>query len=213
MSVPFAAARWPASLSTLVVWALAGASIVFWALRLAAPADVSAPATVASTPLAAIDPDAIGQLLGAPSTRAAAPTPEAASRFVLSGVVADDSRQGAALIAVDGEPPRPFRVGATVGDGYVLQAVDHRTASLGASRDGAPALTLQLPEQPMALPAPAAQGASAAVFPAAVPAPQASPPHPTLPPTIPQMQPQPPSQATPQAPAPVSAPVATPHAG
>ncbi len=206
MSVPFAASRWPAPLSTLVVWVLAGASIVFWALRLAAPADVPAPPTVATTPLAAIDPGAIGQLLGAPSTRVAAATPEAASRFVLSGVVADGSRQGAALIAVDDLPPRPFRVGATVGDGYVLQSVDQRTASLGTSMDGAAALTLQLPVQPMALPAPAAP----VVLPGAVPPPQPSQPHPAPPPLNAQVPLQPAFQASPQGPA--SAPVAAPPA-
>ena len=55
-------------------------------------------------------------------------TPEAASRFVLLGVVADTDGQGAALIAVDGKPPRPFRVGAKVADGYVLHSVSARAA-------------------------------------------------------------------------------------
>jgi general secretion pathway protein C len=53
-------------------------------------------------------------------------TPEAASRFALSGVVADPSKQGAALIAIDGKAPRPFRVGSRVGDNYVLQSVGLR---------------------------------------------------------------------------------------
>ena len=97
-----------------------------------------------------------------------AATPDAASRFVLQGVVADDDQQGAALIAVDGKPPRPFRVGAKVADGYVLQSVSTRAAALGASLDGAPAFTLQLPARPLAAnppPSPDMSGVSPVVAP------------------------------------------------
>ena len=41
-----------------------------------------------------------------------ATAPDAASRFQLQGVVADDLGRGAALIAIDGKPARPYRAGA-----------------------------------------------------------------------------------------------------
>ncbi len=155
MSVPYAPSRWPAVASTTVLWALAFASIVFWALRLMAPPDAPAPPAVNANASVTLDPAAVGQLLGAVTARAApAARPDAASRFALLGVVADAEQQGAALIAVDGKPARPFRVGSTVADGFVLQSVSTRAISLGASLDGASALTLDLPTRPLAVNSP-----------------------------------------------------------
>lgn len=68
-----------------------------------------------------------------------------ASRFSLLGVVAARSHDGAALIAVDGKPPRPYRVGAAVDDTLVLQSVQPRRAVLSSSVGGPPVLTLELP--------------------------------------------------------------------
>jgi general secretion pathway protein C len=150
MSVPYATARWPAVSVTTGVWALAAASLVFWTLRLIAPSDGIAPPALVTNAQVSVDPAAVARMLGAVSTPAvASATPDAASRFVLLGVVADTDQQGAALIAVDGKPPRPFRVGAALADGYVLQSVTTRAASLGASVDSAPVLNLQLPARPM----------------------------------------------------------------
>ena len=67
------------------------------------------------------------------------------SRFELRGVVAGASGQGSALIAVDGQPPRPFRVGQTVTDGVVLQSLGPKQAQLGASAQGAALFSLSLP--------------------------------------------------------------------
>jgi general secretion pathway protein C len=100
-----------------------------------------------------VDPTSVARSLGAVNTPvAAAATPDAASRFVLQGVIADTDGQGAALIAVDGKPARPFRVGASIGDSYVLQSVGARAASLGAGARGPAAFTLKLPDRPMAIP-------------------------------------------------------------
>jgi general secretion pathway protein C len=128
---------------------------VFWGLRLASPSGAVAPPAAAKAPQTAADPAAVAQLLGAVSSQpVAAATPDAASRFELLGVVADADQQGAALIAVDGKPAKPFKVGATVAEGYVLQSVDTRAASLGASVDAPPAFTLRLPTRPLAIPSP-----------------------------------------------------------
>ena len=82
---------------------------------------------------------------------------EPSLRSALLGVVADALQRGIALIAVDGQPPRPFRVGARVAEGYVLQAVGARSATVGAQANAASAFTLQLPTTPMAIPAPPSQ--------------------------------------------------------
>jgi general secretion pathway protein C len=150
MSLPYAPARWPAATATTLLWALAAASVVFWGLRLAAPPDALTP-PVPSTPAAPLDPAAIARLLGAQAPReTVVVAPELASRFVLLGVVADTAGKGAALIAVDGKPPRPYRVGTTLADGYVLRSLDARAATVGASTSGPAALTLQLPARPFA---------------------------------------------------------------
>ena len=138
--------RWAPPLATLVLWALAGASVVYWGLRLSAPA--IGPAPVASAPeQVTADPQALARLLGAQAVGAAA-EPAAASRFVLLGVLAGtQSGDGAALIAVDGKPPKHYRVGAAIEPGLVLQSLGRREARLGASVDGATTLALELPRQ------------------------------------------------------------------
>jgi general secretion pathway protein C len=151
MSSPYATARWPAAVATAALWALAAASAVFWGLRWAAPPDIAAPPAATRSQIEP-DPAAVAQALGSASNQpvVAAP-PEAASRFALLGVVAGADRQGAALIAVDGKPARPFKVGATVADGFVLQSLTARSAALGAG-GGESALVLQLPTRPLAAP-------------------------------------------------------------
>ena len=55
---------------------------------------------------------------------------------------------GAALIAVDGRPPKPFAVGSAVEAGLVLQSVEGRRARLGPAPGAPAALTLELPPLP-----------------------------------------------------------------
>ena len=154
MTLPYASSRWPVATTTLGLWALAAASVVFWGLRLAAPADAMVPPPVARSTTAAIDPAAVARMFGVVTAKnEVAAAPEAASRFSLLGVVADTAQHGAALIAVDGKPARPFRVGSMLADGFVLQSVGPRSAALGGSYDGPTAITLQLPVRPMAVPA------------------------------------------------------------
>jgi hypothetical protein len=50
--------------------------------------------------------------------------PAQSSRFVVDRCGGSArSKGGAALIAVDGKPPKPYRVGARIEDGLVLQGV------------------------------------------------------------------------------------------
>ncbi|MES2186080.1 MAG: type II secretion system protein N [Pseudomonadota bacterium] len=140
---PFSATRWAPPAATAVLWALAAGSALFWGLRLSGPASAPAYAPIAASEAPDADAGALGRVLGAVRSEAPQAAP-AASRFVLLGVLADvSSGGGAALLAVDGQPARPFRVGSTVAPGYVLQSVGRRRAVLGAT--GSAALTVDMP--------------------------------------------------------------------
>lgn len=140
--------RWLPRTGTFAVWLLAAGSAVYWGLRVS-----SVPAGAVAVPLppalqAAADPAAVARLLGAaaPSAPGApAAAPPQSSRFALVGVVASRSYAGAALISVDGKPAKPFRVGAQVEEGLVLQSVAPRRATLGPEVKGPAAFTLEMP--------------------------------------------------------------------
>jgi general secretion pathway protein C len=137
--------KWAVAGVTFAVWGLVAASAVYWGLKLTTRPSVPAATPLAVRAPAPADPVAVARLLGAsPVAAAATPAPSLASRFALVGVVANRSQKGAALIAVDGKPPKPYRVGAPVDEGIVLQSVESRRAVL-AGPDGAPVLTLDLP--------------------------------------------------------------------
>lgn len=149
---------WSARIATLALWGLAAASAVSWGLRFStAPKAPAAP--LAGTALQASGTDAVARLLGAgdagPARPAVAAAPDAppppalASRLVLQGVVAgpEPGALGVAVISLDGRPARPYRVGARIDDGLVLQAVHPRSATIGASRDGPAIVTLHLAER------------------------------------------------------------------
>lgn len=147
------ASRLSVSFFTLLVWALAVGSVVFWWLRLG-DASLAPPAPVAGAAVSApaVDSRAVARALGAPepgseSVAAAPVDPDLAQRLDLRGVLTHGAG-GAALIAVDGEPARPVRVGAGIdglGDGWTLRAVMPHAAVLAA---GAHELRLEMP--PMA---------------------------------------------------------------
>lgn len=196
MTSPYSAARWHAPLATTGLWALAAGAAVFWALRLASPADAVAAAAMMPRPSVTADSDAVARLLGVlPASRTAQVAPEAASRFALSGVVADPSKQGAALISIDGKPPRPFRVGSSVGDNYVLQSVGLRSATIGTQADGPAAFTLQLPVRaPISVSSPGLPAVPMSAPPAVVATPQLQPQQPQQQPAVPAPPPQAPAQ-------------------
>lgn len=141
------------------VWALAAGSGLYWGLQVF----VKPPAAPAHTQTAAVSLALNGdltRLLGndppPPAPEAATAEPAADARFQLIGVVSPPSRQaareGVALIAVDGQPAKAFRVGAVVEGNNVLQTVAARGVTLGP-RDGPALVALNLPP-----PTPAATG-------------------------------------------------------
>ena len=139
--------RWAVAGSTFLLWALVAGSAVFWGLKISARSAAVPAAPLATRVAAPADSVAVARLLGATSATGAAvaAAPSLATRFSLVGVVASASHHGAALISIDGKPARPFRVGAPIDEGLVLQSVQARKAVLAASANGRSVLTLELP--------------------------------------------------------------------
>jgi len=137
-----------------VIWAIVALSATFWAMRLLVRAP-SAPLHTAPAGETLAARGDLARLFGSsatPSTQVA-PAPAVSSRFRLIGVAAPKAGSlasgGVALIAIDGKPPRPFRVGAAVDGDLTLRAVDLRTASLGP-RNGSDTVVLEVPPRPVA---------------------------------------------------------------
>jgi general secretion pathway protein C len=135
--------KWASRWVTFLLAALVAASAVYWVLKWPEPtasAPVSTPVTYPSS-----EPQSLARLLGGTSFEQSerAPTTMAPSRLVLIGVVAGSSG-GTALIAVDGKPAKPFRVGSKVEEGLMLQSVAKRQAVLAASVNGPALMTLEL---------------------------------------------------------------------
>jgi general secretion pathway protein C len=70
-----------------------------------------------------------------------APTPSS-SQFKLLGVIASTKGQGSALIAVDGQPPKAYRVGQEVSEGVKLISLAPKQARLKSNGQD---LVLELP--------------------------------------------------------------------
>lgn len=130
--------------ATLLVWAAVAFSAVTWGLRWSATGAAPSNATAAAQALPEVDVSGAARSLGAAPVQIVA-EPSLASRFQLQGVMTGGPHAGAALIAVDGKAAKPYRVGAVVTDGWVLQSAQGRRASLGAAVDGPQALVLELP--------------------------------------------------------------------
>ena len=167
------AARW----FSFVIWAAVAATAAAWALRLLVPSP-AAPLHASTVDMAPSARGDLTRLFGVDAVPVAAVAAAPAdSRFRLIGVAAPRSTgEGLALIAVDGKPPRAYRVGAAVDGDTVLQAVRARGATLGL-RGGPAMVTLEIPPLPAAatgtLPAapggPANQGPGGFVPPPAMP--------------------------------------------
>lgn len=123
-------ARLAAHLAALLLGLGCAATCAQWGLRIWRLRH--APATPAATgaDLAGLAAEAAG-VFGATRARSTATAPR---RFALQGVIGGGSRAGAALIGIDGKPPRAFAVGAEVAPGVRL--VDTAFGSAVLSRDG-----------------------------------------------------------------------------
>jgi general secretion pathway protein C len=137
---------WP-RLATFFLSLLAAATVVYWGLKLAGSSGAGGPMPAqAALPGPLVDSGAVARILGGGQQAVVAtPVASASSRFALSGLIADGQHLGGALIAVDGKPPKPYRVGAKVDGSLVLQSVTPRTATLAPDVDAPATLTLELP--------------------------------------------------------------------
>lgn len=131
-----------------LLWLAAGLTAGYWVLQVWGQSPVTPVAGMAPVQIAA-DSAAVARTLGAlPQAAAPAAAPAAPPRYNLLGVVAVGGRGGAALIAVDGQPARPYRVGAELEGGLVLQAVTRRSVQLGTAPGAPSSVELTLPEEP-----------------------------------------------------------------
>jgi general secretion pathway protein C len=141
---PRMSSRW----TGFFIWALVAASTAFWGVKIFAatrpvPAGAQAPPAVAAN-------GPMERLFGAVAVQtAAAPAAHPESeRFQLVGVIAPPggvAQGGFAIITLDGQPARTWRVGAVVDGNTSLLAVSKRGAEFGP-QGGPTAFTLQLPE-------------------------------------------------------------------
>ena len=145
--------------ATLLVWAAAAVSAWYWAqasMAAGVPINSDAVPEVGTPDMSS--PMTLARLLGATPLAEAGPEPGPAERFVLSGVIASNVGQGAALISVDGKPARPFAVGSELAPGYVLVAVSPREAMLAEGLNAPVRAVLSLPLQTSAVSTTTPQG-------------------------------------------------------
>ena len=156
---------------TAVVWAGVAMSGWYWTqvgLAVGGPVLVDTPSAVKTPEISS--PLELARLLGATAPVAAGPGPGPKDRFILSGVIASGVGQGAALIAVDGKPARPFAVGSELAPGYVLVSVAPREAMLAEGLFAPVRAVLSLP-----MPRQAESSAVPPVIAPAIPVPPGSP--------------------------------------
>jgi general secretion pathway protein C len=130
---PSATRSFVVPLVTLCIWAAVAACITYWVLQFpqqqAAHAAAVATENTTKPDLSAHAARALGQQ----AATASAETVQAASQFKLLGVIAKGSGGGSALIAVDGQAPKAYRVGQTVHEAWVLSSLSARQARLQAA--------------------------------------------------------------------------------
>ena len=121
---------WLPAAAAALCWALAAGGALLWWLH--APSGQSAPAGVVAEPTPAPlqnQAPAVLRALGHTAT-----VPEAAGdaqrRFVLLGVVAGASGQGAALLAVDGQPAIAYATGQILEGDWHVHSVAARSVTL-----------------------------------------------------------------------------------
>ena len=140
---------WMPRLAAFAVALLLAASVVFWVLRWPVPdAGAALPLASVGEELPTASTAVVTRLLGAvPASleTAAAATPDASSRFALTGIVALGSGRGVALVSIDGKPAKPYRMGSQLEEGWVLQSVAQRSVALGLDASGPVRLKLELP--------------------------------------------------------------------
>lgn len=132
-------------LTSLLVWAVVAYSAVVFALQWGGgvPVDYVVAGSEQKQVLPDVDALAVSKALGAAPVQSTGAS--LASRFLLVGVMDGGPSQGVALISVDGKPAKPYRVGQTVSDGFVVVGTGPKKAELGPQLGVASSLVLELP--------------------------------------------------------------------
>ena len=136
-----------ASLAAGLLWLVVALLSGYWMLQLWGREPL-VPVGALGTPPIQSDAAGVARVLGAvPEAQATAPaTAPLSSRFRLLGLASQPGQSGAALIAVDGQPPRPVVVGGVVDGELRLLSVGPIVARLGTNAGDPSALELKLPE-------------------------------------------------------------------
>jgi general secretion pathway protein C len=147
--------RWPSRFAAFALWSLAALSATAWVLKVVGMSEAPVTASAIEAQAPAIDGQDLARALG-PDTPADTPAlvaaaqlqqqaPDPAARLRLLGVVAGRRAGGVALISVDGQSPRPYRVGSEIDASYRLTRVAARSATLAPMKSDAKTITLELP--------------------------------------------------------------------
>jgi general secretion pathway protein C len=119
---------WPAWSATLLTVGLLGAICAWWALQLAAPRPLAAPAH----PIAQAEgagPGAATRLFGDPSAGNA--VGRRSESITVIGVVSGGAR-GSAILSIDGKPAKAYAVGDRIDATTSLLSVDARQVVIGS---------------------------------------------------------------------------------
>jgi general secretion pathway protein C len=133
---------WP-GVSAALVGCAAAASVVFWVLNFPAGSAVQGVPLVQSSAQAVTSSFSsyLARAWGVQAALPQVPTQNSA-QYKLMGVIASVTGQGSALIAVDGLPPKAFRVGEDVNQGVQLVSLTPKQARLKSNGQD---LVLELP--------------------------------------------------------------------
>ena len=129
-----------------MVWLAVGLCATYWAFKFVTTKHVEATAALPA-PTVVVDSKAVGKLLGATDSIAVKVinTPDS-TKFVLFGLASTARGQGVALIALDGKPAKPYRVGSLVADDLVLKSISKTGVILAVSLQAPEGVTLELPQ-------------------------------------------------------------------
>ena len=135
-------------MATFLLWGIATASLVAWGLAFWPNDGKPLVGSIANGPAVATREAAdLGKVLGVGKAATTKPeSPSLVSRLVLVGVAKSGS-EISALIAVDGQPAKPFAKGMEVLPGLMLQSVTLQQAQLGAGIGGSAQLSLDMPKR------------------------------------------------------------------
>lgn len=128
--------------------------MVYWVLRVVGISETPITASAVTEPVPSISVADLAKALGPATVAPIEPqaitiqpsAPDPGARMRLVGVVAGRASGGVALISIDGQAAKPYRVGSQIDDGYRLTKVAKRSATLSPVQSAGAAFTLELPD-------------------------------------------------------------------